>query len=68
MRAPPDSQSRLPLSLALLCEAPPATVAMLRDANLLALRDEFIVADYTNHGHGLGAGHMITDDFDPPTN
>ena len=59
-------QSRVPLSLALLCEAPPASVELLQAANPDTMRDEFIVADYMNHGQGLGPGKMITNGFDDP--
>ena len=46
---------RYPLSLALLAEAPPAAVAALRDAHPAACRAFEVVADYRNHGLGLGA-------------
>ena len=45
---------RYPLSLCLLCEAPPDSVAMIRDAYPDAQRVPELVADYTNHGHGVG--------------
>ena len=46
---------RYPLSLALLCEAPPKSVEAIRDAHPEAIRDQSIVADYQNHGMGLKA-------------
>ena len=46
---------RYPLSLALLAEAPPAAVAAIRDAHPAAQRAFEVVADYRNHGLGLGA-------------
>ena len=45
---------RFPLNLSLLCEAPPASVALLRDAYPEAQRAPELVADYINHGMGVG--------------
>jgi ankyrin repeat protein len=47
------SMNRLPLSLALLCEAPPDSIRAISDAYPGALRDQCMVADYRNHGHGV---------------
>ena len=45
---------RYPLSLCLLCESPPESVRAVRDAYPDAQRATEIVADYQNHGLGLG--------------
>ena len=44
---------RLPLALAMLCEAPPEAVQAIADAYPEALRAITISADYRNHGRGV---------------
>ena len=46
---------RYPLSLALLCEAPPKSVEIIQAAHPAAIREECITADYLNHGLGVAS-------------
>ena len=46
---------RFPLSLCLLFEAPPDSIEAIRDAYPAAQRAFEIVADYQNHGLGVGS-------------
>ena len=45
--------NRLPLALALLCEAPPDAVYAIMEANRDAMREITISADFRNHGRGV---------------